>query len=401
MPDKARRNILDYLGPGIITAALIFGPGSLTITSKLGASYHYNLLWLIILSTGFMILFTVMSARFGLASRRSFLQTIRRRYGRGYAIFLGFCLALVAISFQTGNAIGAGLAAGGLVNTAPVYWILLFSLAAILLLFLRSFYKILEKIMIIMVLVMIFSFLITLLISRPDPAKLLQGFIPVIPSGSELLSIALIASSFSLAGAFFQSYLVQEKQWKLDDKDICIREGIAGIIILGFISAVVMMTAASVLYTSQVDIKNAADMGRVLEPLFGSMAYVVFMIGLFAASFSSLIGNATLGGILLADALSIDIQLHNRGVRLLIMIIVGMGALMAVIFRELGIQLIIIAQGLTILLAPLLGLIIFLFTAREDIMGRLTNSIPVKILAIAALCLLLFLAGGYLYLMFF
>ncbi len=37
-------------GPGLITAALVFGPGSLTITSKLGALYGHKLFWIIAMS---------------------------------------------------------------------------------------------------------------------------------------------------------------------------------------------------------------------------------------------------------------------------------------------------------------------------------------------------------------
>ncbi|HOA38287.1 MAG TPA: hypothetical protein PKJ36_07800, partial [Flavihumibacter sp.] len=36
------------LGPGLITAALVFGPSKITITSKLGAEFGYALLWAIV-----------------------------------------------------------------------------------------------------------------------------------------------------------------------------------------------------------------------------------------------------------------------------------------------------------------------------------------------------------------
>lgn len=48
------------LGPGIITAALVFGPSKMTITSKLGAVYGYSLLWIVAVAIFFMTIFTVM-----------------------------------------------------------------------------------------------------------------------------------------------------------------------------------------------------------------------------------------------------------------------------------------------------------------------------------------------------
>jgi Mn2+/Fe2+ NRAMP family transporter len=38
------------LGPGIITAAVVFGPSKITITSKMGAAYGYSLLWIVVIA---------------------------------------------------------------------------------------------------------------------------------------------------------------------------------------------------------------------------------------------------------------------------------------------------------------------------------------------------------------
>jgi manganese transport protein len=390
-----RRNFLRFVGPGIITAALIFGPGSLIINSKLGSLYQYQLLWIILLATFFMIVFTIMSAKFGLASRESMMQTIRQRYGKIFSLFIGICITVVTISFQTGNAIGSGLSIGGLMGHNPALWILFFSIFAIMLLFFKSFYRILERLMILMVILMIVSFMVTLLISRPDPGKILTGFLPVIPTGSVFLTIALVASSFSLVGAFFQSYLVQQKNWRPEDKRICILEGISGIIILGFISMLVLTTAGSVLFNRGIEVRSAADLGLVLEPLFGSFAFGIFMTGMFAASFSSLIGNATLGGTILADLLRLPTDLRTLPVRILIMMIIALGATVAILFRQFGIELIIMAQAFTVLLAPFVGLMIFLLTDNRTIMGNLRNGRMLRIIGITGLGLLFLLAVVY------
>ncbi len=393
--------IIRSFGPGIITAALIFGPGSLTIASKLGSGYYYQLLWLVILSTFFMVLFTLMSAKYGIVVDRSMIQTIREKYGMFYSALIGICTAIATVSFQTGNAIGAGLAIGGMVNMKPTVWVTMFSIIAILFLFNRSFYKILEKIMILMVIIMVLSFLTTLIISRPDLSEILKGFIPGIPAGSEFLSIALIASSFSLAGAFFQSYLVQEKGWERREAGKSIRESISGIILLGFISTIVMVAAGAVLYTRNIDVVSAADMGRVLEPLFGPFAYYIFMIGLFAASFSSLIGNATLGGTILSDTFGLGKELSSWPVRSLIMLIIATGATIAIVFGRHGLQLIVVAQAFTVLVSPVIAIMIFQITRNRKIMGELKNSPIIQVLSALGITFLLLLTFSYLYLHLF
>ncbi|WP_373512782.1 divalent metal cation transporter, partial [Persicitalea sp.] len=103
---------LQTLGPGLITAALVFGPSKLTITSKLGASYGFELLWIIPVAILFMIVFTTMSARIGLATDQSLLSSIKARFGKTAATVVGIGVFLVCISFQAGNAIGVGIAVG-------------------------------------------------------------------------------------------------------------------------------------------------------------------------------------------------------------------------------------------------------------------------------------------------
>ena len=135
------------LGPGLITAALVFGPGSLTITSKLGAVYGYHLLWVIIIAALLMLTFTGMGARIGLASEHSLITLFRNKWGKSAALLAGISVFFVTAAFQAGNTVGAGLALSESLGQTNSLWIVIISLMAISLLFFKSFYKILEKVM--------------------------------------------------------------------------------------------------------------------------------------------------------------------------------------------------------------------------------------------------------------
>ena len=391
---------LKILGPGIITAALVFGPGSLTIASKLGAGFQYQLLWVVVLITFFMAVFTIMAARIGLSSEKTLVTLIRVKYGKVFSIISGLGVFLVTVSFQSGNSIGAGLAFAELFNTSSIPWIILFSCLAISLLFLKSFYRILEKIMIGMIGIMILSFLVTLVLSGPQIMSMVKGFIPAIPSGSELLVIALVASSFSIVGAFYQSYLVQERGWKKHEVKLCQYESLTGIIILGMVTFMIMSAAGSVLFPKGIQVNSAAEMGKALEPLFGNLASSVFMVGLFAASFSSLLGNATLGGAVLGDALSLGNRLSALPLRLLIMVVIIVGATFAIAFSHLQLNLIVIAQALTMIVAPIIGVFVLLISTNNTIMGDMKISKTLKIFGIFGLCFVILLGIGFVYMFF-
>ncbi|WP_020528242.1 Nramp family divalent metal transporter [Flexithrix dorotheae] len=388
------------VGPGIITAALVFGPGSLTITSKMGAMYGFNMIWVVALSVFFMMSYTEMGARIGMVSKNSLLGEIRGRWGKGTAIIIGLGIFLITSSFQAGNTIGAGLAFAELTETSTIPWVIGFTALGISLLFFKSFYKVLERIMLAMVGLMLASFFITLVLAQPNLADVLQGFVPTLPKGAEILTIALIASSFSIVGVFYQAYLVKEKGWKKEELKQGKRESLTGIFILGLISAFIMINAAAVLHPKGVEVKSALDMGLALEPLFGKITALIFMLGLFGASFSSLVGNATIGGALFADAFSLGNRLDNKNVKLLIMLVMVVGAVIALSFGKLPLELIIFAQAITIVLAPMIAVALLLIANDQNIMGEQKNNITQNITCSLGLLLLLFLAGNHIYFLF-
>jgi manganese transport protein len=382
------------LGPAIITAALVFGPGSLTITSKLGAVFGYSLLWVVVLSTALMIAFTQMGARIGIATNQSLLKTIRNKWGKWISVFLGIGFFLITTSFQAGNSIGAGVAFAESFNTSATPWIVLVTLSGVSLLFFKSFYKILEKVMLVMVGLMLISFLFTLILSRPEFIFVAKGLLPSIPDGSLILVVALTASSFSVGGAFYQSYLVQAKGWKKPDKAKVTRESFSGIMLLGLISGMILISAGAILRPLGVEVTAASDMGKALEPVYGQFATSVFMVGLFGASFSSLIGNATIGGSLFADALSMGSDLNNKKVKMMIMLVMVIGASIAILFGQSPLELIVFAQGLTIFVVPFVGIALFITANDKILMGDLVNRTGAKIFGVIGLIVLFSLAIG-------
>lgn len=392
---------LSSLGPAIITAALVLGPGSLTVSSIIGANFGYHLIWAIALAAIFMMVFTEMSARIGMSTNQTLLTTIRQKYGKVVTILIGIGAFLVTASFQAGNAIGSGVALNVLTGISQDLWTILFTLVAMSLLLFKDFYKVLEKLMLVLVAIMLFSFVTTLIIAKPSLSGIAQGLVPSIPSGSLLLMIALFATTFSIVGAFYQSYLVQEKGWNKSNMKEGIRESYSGIIVLGLISGVVMMSAAAVLLPQGIAIGSVADMGKSLEPLYGNWATTIFMIGLWGAAVSSLTGNATIGGALLADALGLGSKLNDKAVRYCIIAVMAIGAIVAVAFGRIPIQLITLAQAVTIIVVPLIGIVLYMVANDKKVMGEFNNSITKNIIGIIGLVVLLVLAGNTIRTLFF
>jgi manganese transport protein len=385
--------------PGIITAALVFGPSKMTITSRLGADYGYSLLWIVVVAIFFMLVFTSMGARIGEVNSISMLTLIRNKWGRRVTILIGIGVFLVTTSFQAGNSVGVGIAVSEATNTPVWWWIVIFNLLGISLLFFRSFYKTLERLMISLVALMLFAFLTTLFLISPSVVEVSTGLIPKIPAGSTGLMIAFIASCFSIVGAFYQSYLEQEN--KKSSLLVGKSKSSMGIILLGVMSAVVIICAGSVLHPKGIKVSSAGEMSGALEPLFGSYAANLFLAGLFGASFSSLVGNATVGGSLLGDSLGIGSKLNDVSVKGLIALVMVAGATIALAFGKLPLELIIFAQSVTIFLVPLIGFALYAIANDEKIMGKRVNNRFQKISGALGLILLSVLAVWNFFQLFF
>lgn len=380
------------LGPGIVTAAIVFGPSKITITSKMGAMYGYNLLWVVVVAIFFMIVFTSIGSRIGMATDDSLLTTIRKTYGKWIAALMGVGIFLVTTSFQAGNSIGIGISLSEATGTEPAPWIILFNVISIALLFFRNFYQTLERLMIAIVALMLFAFLTTMFLVKPDISAIFTGFIPSFPTGSTGLLIAFSASCFSIVGAFYQAYLMQARK-KLNPASVVENsKGFIGMIILGVMSAVVMICAAAVLNKQGVPVNKASDMALALEPLFGHNASLLFLIGLFGASFSSLIGNATIGGSLLSDGFGYGSQLDSKVVKAFIALVMVIGSIVAIGYEKPPLELIIFAQSITIFLVPFIGIAMYMLSNKRSLMGEYVNTPFARYAGFAGLMILVLLA---------
>jgi len=372
------------LGPGFIIAALVLGPGSITVASRIGSEYGYAFLWVIVIATVFMITYTSMGARFGVLNNKSILQSIAENYGRWFAIAIGISAFLSTSSFQFGNNLGIGIGMEGITGINERVWPIVFtSLGIIFIFWAKNLYKLLERVMMFMVLLMILAFFLNLILTKPEIAPLARGFVPSKFSSNSLSVVAaLMATSFSLAAALYQSYLAQDKGWKKENLLSSLKDTYIGILLLALISATVLITSAAALHPRGILVNSAADMAMQMEALFGGYAKVIFSVGLCAAAFSSMMVNSVIGGGLLADGLGLSRSMNNRTTKIFIIAILLIGMLVAVFFRGNVIYALIMAQASSMLAVPLIAIGLFLILNNKKVMGSQRNNLFQNIIAV-------------------
>ncbi|MVP00442.1 Nramp family divalent metal transporter [Paenibacillus lutrae] len=386
------KQFLALLGPGFITAATVIGPGSITVSSKSGALMEYTIVWALVAAAIFMSAYTVIAGKIGVLSSESLLSLVSRHYGRWLAVLIGVCVFLITGGFQTGNNIGVGLAFDAMFGGGIALWAFIFLVITLVFLWTsNNFYQMLEKIMMLMVILMIVAFVGNLFKITPDLGALASGLVPSTPKIWGLV-VAISATSFSIAGAAGQAYMVQGKGWKLPDLRKSNASALIGITILCLLSLIIMITSAAVLAPKGITVDSAVDMAVQLEPLLGPLAKWLFLLGLFAASFSSFVANAVLGGMMLSDGFGWGRTLNDRSVKVLGSLLLILSTVVAAVLQVNPIQLIVVAQATTVLGAPLIAIVLLLLGNNKKVVGSHKNSLVTNMLAILATVWLIYLS---------
>lgn len=402
------------IGPGLITACVVFGPGSLIVSANVGATYGYALIWLLLLAGLLMGAFMTMSARAGVVSGGSHFTTLAREVGRPFATLLGIVLCLICAAFQFSNNLAIALAVGGF---APAEYRLPVQLAAMatvnlmLIIFLfraQHIFKSVERIMKVMVGVVLASFLLNLFAAQPDWLGILGGLIPRVPEGLALgvpkivegvirdplvLIASLVGTTFSVAGAFFQGNLVREKGWNKEDYDRGIGDSIAGVCVLTLVSLIIMTTAATVILGRPAD--NLSTLALTLKPLLGPTAFIVFCVGLLPVALNPFLINSMIGGTALADGLGLPGKLSDFWPRVFTVGLLLAGFVMAGIglwFQIPPVNLMIFGQAMTVIGNPLLAGTLLWLVNRKSIMGDRRNRITTNVLGAIGMTVVVLLA---------
>jgi Mn2+/Fe2+ NRAMP family transporter len=419
------------IGPALITACVVFGPGSLLISSNVGATYGYELLWLLLLTGVLMGTFMTMAARIGVVGGQTPCTLIAARLGRIAAAIIGTNLCLICTAFQFSNnlAVAAAFDTLGLerffvtgevsARTETLFstgFLLAFNVLVIASIFvLRQVYNGLERIMKVMVAVILICFVANLFVARPSLLAVLRGLTPGLPDGLSvglpqrgeagivdpmLLIASLLGTTFSVAAAFYQGNLVREKGWDIGDYHRGIGDSIAGVVVLTGISAMIMITSATVLQGKQAN--DISVLATQLRPLLGPATRVLFSIGLFAVAMNPFVINAMIGGSILADGLGKPARLSELWPRrfTVVVLLIGMGVAMIVLHTPVKkMDAIIFGQALTVVGNPLMAASILWLANRKDVMGERRNTLLLNVVGGFGFLVVLLIALRVLYLL--
>lgn len=382
---------LKRIGPAVVVAAVVLGPGSIVSASRVGCEFGLALLWVVPLAGVLMIAMTTAAMIVGATSEKTLCQSVADSFGRPVAYAVGAAMLIAITLFQASNNNALLMAAEGFVDSevdhaavtsqglglsslTRTIVLLMVNVGVISLLVLgkRNLYRSIERSMAVLVALMVLAFGLTMFVAGPSLVEIAQGFIPKLTvesssgdaGAASWMSVgALMATTFSVAGAFYQAYQVREKGWTREDLRVGVTDSIVGIGTLTTITAMILITAASALHgkVEPSQLTDAATVAVSLEPLFGSWAKFVFAAGVLAGAVSSFVVNALIGGVVFSDAIGLGSKFSSLPVRMTTIVALLLGWFVAsiVTFAQIDlVSFIVIAQALTVLAFPILAVVV-------------------------------------------
>ena len=388
------------IGPGPLVAAAFIGPGTVTLCTLAGVNFGYALLWAMVLSIVATIVLQEMAARLGIVSQKGLSEVIRSEIK--HPLVRGFAILLILSAIVIGNAAyEAGNISGGALGMQTLFgnpflelgsfklniMSLIIGLVAFVLLYVGN-YKVLEKALIFLVVLMSLAFLTTAIITKPNLIEIFKSIVvPKFPEGSILTIIGLVGTTVVPYNLFLHASLAKTK-WK-DNSDLAFarKDTIVAVVLGGIVSMCIIISASAI--PSQ-DISNASDLAKGLEPLFGVYAKYFLAIGLFAAGITSAITAPLAAAFVASGCLGWSANLKSVKFRAVWMFILGLG----IVFSTIGfksIEIIKFAQIANGLLLPIIAGFLLWIMNKSSVLGTYKNSKLQNVLGFVILVITIFL----------
>jgi len=301
-PDKRSlvRRFFSVLGPGLITGAADDDPSGIATYSIAGAQMGTSMLWTAFITWPFMACVQFMCARIGMVTGMGLGDALRRK-GPQWLMFCGAVGLLVANTINVGSDLLAMADAGQMLSGVNSHLYVVTFGIGIAYATVRFRYHQIATIMKWLAAVL-FAYVITAFIAGPDWKSVLRDtFIPSWPRDHAAWQnlVAVLGTTISPYLFFWQASQEVEEEKAMGRRMLVQRQGATkreiidrkidvgtGTFFSNFVMYFIILTTALVLHGHGIkDIETSRQAAEALRPLAGTLAYLVYTIGIIGVGF--------------------------------------------------------------------------------------------------------------------
>jgi manganese transport protein len=394
--------LLPFLGPAFIASVAYVDPGNFATNIAGGARFGYTLLWVIVASNLMAMLIQLLSAKLGIATGLNLAEHCRDRFPHWVTVGMWGLMEIVAIATDLAEFLGAAVGFNLLLGVPLIVGGLLTAVATIIILALERYgFRPLEAVITAMVGVIAVSYLIVIVIGRPDWTQVALGAVWPRFEGTEsvLLASGILGATVMPHAIFLHSALTQgritvkepgklRKLFRYQIIDVLVAMGVASLVNM----AMLIMAASTFHHQGMTSVATLEEAYRTLEPLLGKAASWFFGLALLASGLSSATVGTSAGQVIMQGFLRRHIPIWLRRLVTmapsLVVIMIGLDPTHTLVISQ-----VVLSFGLPFAIIPLI-----LFTRRADIMGVLVNrrltTAAVTVMAALIIALNVFLLYG-------
>jgi len=385
---------LNAVGPGLFLIGYNIGTGSITTMAKTGAKHGMSLFWALLLSCILTYILMVSYGKVTLVSGHTALYNFKKQFRYGWllsvyiiiALIIGELLALTGIMGIVSDLIQEGIRLAFDDLIIDTGWIILFFVVGLYFLVMNGNYKVFEKFLTALVMLMGLSFLIVFFMLKPSLVSLTEGIIPGIPDspGAMGLIAAITGTTCSAAVFIMRSTVVAEKGWTIKDLKKEKKDAFVSASMMLFLSGIIMAVAAGTLNVMGLNLENTVDLIRLFEPIGGKVAAYVLIIGIVGAGLSSIFPILLIAPWLISDYRGIPRNIRSKESRILI-IVALLFAFGSVFLEERPPALMIFSQAFQACILPAVAIPIFVLINKKELMNDYTSKSKINIGLIAVI----------------
>jgi manganese transport protein len=287
---------------------------------------------------------------------------------------------IASVATSLAEILGGAIALNILFNIPIKIGSVLLTIFVMIMLFSNSYKKI-EKWIIGFVSVIGLSFLYELFLVKVDWIHAGISLIrPSIPEGSILLVMSVLGAVVMPHNLFLHSEIIQSRQWNLENEKIIKKQlrfefadTLFSMIVGWAINSAMIILAASTFFTNGWKVEELQQANKLLEPLLGSNASVIFAVALLFAGVASSITSGMAGGSIMSGMYKEPYNIKDNHSRIGIIISLA-GALLMIFFIGNPFKGLILSQVFLSIQLPFTVAIQVYLTSSKKVMGKYANS---------------------------
>ncbi|KWK21841.1 divalent metal cation transporter [Burkholderia stagnalis] len=320
-----RAKLRRFFGPGLLVAIGYMDPGNWATDIQAGSQFGYALLWVVACSSLAAIFLQMLAARLGLVAGKDLAQASYDRYGPVGRVVQWLTAEVSIIACDIAEVLGCALAFKLLLGVPVAWGIVLTALDTMIVLGLQGKgFRQIEAIVLGLIGTMAFCFVAQVVMMPPDWHAVARGLVPGAPGHDRkdaiVLALGIVGATIMPHNLYLHSSVVQTRR-VVGGARGTIRDTLALVRIDTFVSlfvamlvnaAILILAGAAFHATGQTAVTDIEQAYRLITPIAGGAAALLFGIALLASGQSSTLTGTIAGQVIMDGFLHMKIPCYQR-----------------------------------------------------------------------------------------